>query len=286
MSKYQSYISPHEEIYEHVGNLNDLIIHSLSGITNPDPNYEIIRPDADCFSIEYILEGEGIVQENDQFFAVKKGDFFILHPGTNHCYYSSKTNPWKKIWLYVANEGYHISTLLNIYNIEKNVIFPNINSPLNLESIFNTHKNEPNDFSSKLELDLYELIMRLSYSLKKKPEKNTTLHLAKWYINQNIKTKLTVEDVSNFVGLTPPYFSQSFKNEYGITPSQYILKKKIILAKHLLVTSSYSISEISEILHFSDTSHFTRTFQFFSERTPSSYRTYFRGQQKQHNTDF
>ena len=273
VSNYNSWVSPYEEIYEHVGNLNDLIFHSLSGITNPDIEYQIKRSNADCFSIEYVLDGEGYVHEDENMYTVKKGDFFILHPWKKHFYYSSKKNPWKKIWIYVPNAGYYISSLLNIYHIENQVIFPCINSPLNLNSIFELHKTPISDFSSTLELSIHELIMKLAYKNKKNFSVNAPTQKAKWYINQNIDKKITVNDVADYVGLNPAYLSQVFKKDYNINPVQYILKKKIAMAKHLLASSTLSVSDIAYHLNFTDTTHFSRTFKKYSGCTPLAYKS-------------
>lgn len=272
MAKYKSYISDKEEIYEHIGTANDLIIYSLCGITNPDPTYEIIRKQSECYSIEYIIEGEGVIQENKDMYKVSQGDIFILHPWEYHHYYSSPKNPWKKIWVYITNGGYYMTTLLKLYNMEHRTLFQSIGSPLNLYEIFDLYKNNSPDFSRQLELKLHEFVIALSDKSKKLTAVKSDMELAKSYIDQNIGSHITVEDVSRYIKMSYSYFSRAFKKTFDISPAQYIMREKMTLAKHLLGSTDIPIPTISDHLCFSDLAHFSHTFQKHCGISPSAYR--------------
>jgi len=272
MAKYRSYISEKEEIYEHIGIANDLIIYSLCGITNPDPTYEIQRDKSNCFSIEYILDGEGVVQEGKNIYKVSKGDFFILHPEEFHHYFSSPKNPWKKIWLYITNGSYYMSTLLKLYNLQNQTIFKNIDSPLNIYEIFELYKNDPADFNSQLELKLHEFIIKLSNKSKKIISSKTDIELAKWYISQNIASHITVDEVSRHVNMNYSYFSRAFKKAFDISPAQYIIQEKMMLSKHLLGSTDIPIPNIADHLAFTDLAHFSHSFKKYYGMNPSTYR--------------
>ena len=272
MTKFKSTVSDSEEIYEHIGTTNDLIIYSLCGITNPDPSYEVIREKSNCYSIEYIMEGEGVIQEDSKIYKVSKGDFFILHPEKFQHYYSSPQNPWKKIWLHITKGSYYTTTLLKLYDIEKQVVFKNINSPLNMESIFELHQSTHPKFRRELEIKLHEFIFDLSFKSQKRNATKTDLDNAKWYIDQNITSHLTVKDISKHIGMSYSYFSGTFKEKFNISPMQYIIREKINLAKHLLGSTDIPIPEISDYLSFSDLAHFSHTFQKHCGMSPSTYR--------------
>lgn len=273
MSKYRSYISPAEEIYEHIGTSNDLIIYSLCGISNPDPQYEIMRKSAECYTIEYIISGEGVVQENDTIHKVSAGDFFILHPCSFHHYFSSPKNPWKKIWLYMTNGGYYMNTLLKLYNIENITLFPQVKSPLNLFDIFDIYKYEPSDFNQLLELKIHELVINLANHSTDNMTSQNDMELAKLYISNNITSQLTVNTVSEYIGMNHAHFSRKFKNYFHVSPVQYILQEKMTLAKHLLGSTDIPIPEIAEHLSFFDTAHFSNTFKRHCGYPPSEYRS-------------
>ncbi len=100
-----------------------------------------------------------------------------------------------------------------------------------------------------------------------------------------------VADVTNYVlhHLSEPiktdriaqalYFSRSrlstrFKQETGMTLSEYILKEKVAEAKRLLRYSGKSIATIGDYLGFSSQSHFDRTFKRYVGLSPSDYRAH------------
>lgn len=60
--KIVSNYSVSEEIYKYVGTTDTSMLHALAGISEPDPIYEIRRPNSDTYSIEYVYSGEGTIQ--------------------------------------------------------------------------------------------------------------------------------------------------------------------------------------------------------------------------------
>ena len=72
------------------------------------------------------------------------------------------------------------------------------------------------------------------------------------------------------------HISRLFKEELGISPSDYIRNVKLDKAKNLLRFSDYSIIEISNYLSFSSQSHFSKLFFEDTGMTPKKYReTYY-----------
>lgn len=91
------------------------------------------------------------------------------------------------------------------------------------------------------------------------------------YVNQNLYSRLTISEISEFLKISPQYLSSSFKKETGNTLSKFILKKKVEEAQLLLKYSSLPISEIALTLGFSSMPHFSNTFRRYTGTTPSDY---------------
>lgn len=92
------------------------------------------------------------------------------------------------------------------------------------------------------------------------------------YINNNICTKLSLEELSERAGLSPFYFTRLFKKETGYTPHEFIIMTRINIAKFYLKSSTYSIKEICFNSGFSSESSFSSTFRKICHMTPSEYR--------------
>ena len=95
------------------------------------------------------------------------------------------------------------------------------------------------------------------------------------YIYSNIKDRITVQDLADHTGLSTNYLSRVFKQNLGISISDYIREKKIEKATHLLKYSDESIVDIANYLSFSSQSHFIQTFQDYTGLTPKKYRDRF-----------
>ena len=92
------------------------------------------------------------------------------------------------------------------------------------------------------------------------------------YIYSNIKERITIADLAAYTGLSESYLSRVFKQNLGVSISDYIREKKIEKATHLLKYSDKAIIEIANYLSFSSQSHFIQIFESFTGLTPKKYR--------------
>lgn len=92
------------------------------------------------------------------------------------------------------------------------------------------------------------------------------------YIYSHIKERITVAMLAEYTELSESYLSRVFKQNLGISISDYIREKKIEKATHLLRYSDKSIIDIANYLSFSSQSHFIQTFENFTGMTPKKYR--------------
>lgn len=98
------------------------------------------------------------------------------------------------------------------------------------------------------------------------------INACKEYIYVHIKERITIEDIADYLDVSPSYLSRLFKRETGQSVSAYIREKKIDVAKNLLRFSDYSLIEISNRLSFSSQSHFIQQFKDVVGVTPKKYR--------------
>ena len=89
-------------------------------------------------------------------------------------------------------------------------------------------------------------------------------------------SNISLNQICRILNFNPSYISRTFKNEVGISISEFILKEKISEAKLLLISTNYSILYITVLLHFHDQSYFSKTFKRFEEIIPKKYRDKFK----------
>ena len=92
------------------------------------------------------------------------------------------------------------------------------------------------------------------------------------YIYVHIMDRITVDELAEAIGISPTYLSRIFKQETGISVSEYIRQRKIDMAKNLLRFSSYDFADIAAMLSYSSQSHFIQQFRTQVGMTPKAYR--------------
>jgi AraC-like DNA-binding protein len=94
----------------------------------------------------------------------------------------------------------------------------------------------------------------------------------KAYIQSNSDKKLSLDDLTKVVYLSPYYLSRMFKAETGFSPIQYLINTKIGAAKGLLRDPDLTISQIADQLGYESIHYFSRLFTAVEGISPSLYR--------------
>ena len=81
------------------------------------------------------------------------------------------------------------------------------------------------------------------------------------YINANIASPLTLEQLADFAHFDKSYLTVRFKEIWGLSPMRYVAHVRIELAKALLVSSDVSITDIARATGFSSIHYFSRHFK-------------------------
>ncbi len=92
------------------------------------------------------------------------------------------------------------------------------------------------------------------------------------YIELSLDRKIHARDLAALVGYTEYYLTEKFKNETGLSVSDYVRNAKINRAKMLLQSTDLSVSDISERLAFNSSNYLIRVFKELEGCTPAMYR--------------
>ena len=92
------------------------------------------------------------------------------------------------------------------------------------------------------------------------------------YIRNNLHRPVTIGQMAEIAGLNPTYFSNLFSRCMGISPIQYINKRRIEQAQSLLLRSDQSLYQIARRVGFSDEYYFSRVFKKIVGIAPDHYR--------------
>ncbi len=96
------------------------------------------------------------------------------------------------------------------------------------------------------------------------------------YISEHLHNRILLEDVAEHLQISEAYLSRLFKNETGMTFSEYVNYEKAKAAANLLRYSDYSDLEISNLFCFSSQSYFIKIFKKYIGMTPKVYKKQYR----------
>ncbi|MDH4472315.1 MAG: AraC family transcriptional regulator [Fluviicola sp.] len=91
----------------------------------------------------------------------------------------------------------------------------------------------------------------------------------KEYINSCYMLPLSIEQVAQECHLSEYHFFRLFKAVIGISPHQYLIRKRIENAHTLLLDKSHSVSDIAFLCGFSDVFSFSKAFKKHTGTSPS-----------------
>lgn len=91
------------------------------------------------------------------------------------------------------------------------------------------------------------------------------------YIQDHFQEKISLEDAADAVNLSPSYFSNLFKQEFGINFTDYINRQRMEAAKAMIEENKLSIKEISYMLGYKDPNYFSRVFKKYFAESPKSF---------------
>ena len=111
----------------------------------------------------------------------------------------------------------------------------------------------------------------MTEALDEIPSYDMKISSIKNYIDTRFLQVCSLEELSYAFGYTYSHISKIFKKNYGTTPSNYLLSKKMEYACTLLQEGA-KLDEIADILGYSTAFNFSRAFKSHTGISPSKYR--------------
>lgn len=96
------------------------------------------------------------------------------------------------------------------------------------------------------------------------------------YIDRHLTSNISNADLCKIMCLNETYFSNVFTKQFGISPKQYILQKRIGSAASMLVETEKTVKEIAFYFGYDNEAYFNRIFRKFTGSAPGKYRKNFR----------
>ena len=91
-------------------------------------------------------------------------------------------------------------------------------------------------------------------------------------IEKDIKKDHSLRNVAKAMNVSPGHLSKLFRQETGITLTEYVNKKKIAYGAFLLKTTNDKVTSIAAMCGIKDNNYFSRLFKKYIGMSPAEYR--------------
>ena len=250
---------------------NEPLKIDIVGETYCDKTYKIERDISDLNALEFIIDGKGTLDIDNQHLLPEKNDVFFLKKGTYHKYASDSKEPWHKFW--IVFNGDFAESLVKCYLPENIYLFKNCNAVQRYfeEIIETSRKDLPyNIMVNKITISLMHIFI---YIRNRVIMENEDLpDIIRKHLDESVENSFNLDNLCNGINYSKNYVIHVFKNKFNTTPYQYFIDKKIDAAKTYLTHTNLSVGSIANMLHYADQQYFSSSFKKATGCSPLEYR--------------
>ncbi len=228
--------------------------------------------------IFYIVGGKGQFLIEDKLYPVDSNNLVIINPNVVHTEVSLNAQPLEYIVLGIEGIELGIPNSMT----EQYFIFNRLESAevsACMRNILREMREKQTGYEDVCQAFMEILLIRLmrSTGLPAPAETQTVSDnrqcvAVRRYIDNNYKYPLTLEQLAAEAHMNKYYLSHVFKREYGVSPINYMISRRIAESKHLLEETDLSASQIAQMLGFSSSSYFSQAFRRAENISPTDYR--------------
>lgn len=240
--------------------------------SNPHTHY--------CSEIFYVTEGKGQFQIEDKIYPVGAHDLVIVNPNVLHTELSHNAHPLAYIVL--GLEDVELATS----DDEEDVSFCIINLKDVKDIVrfyFDQIIKEIHETSADSQIICRNLVENLIIMLSREANFSVTLApiqkksprvciAVRQYIDNHFKENVSLDMLAELTHVSKYHMVHVFTEEYGISPINYLIFKRVEEGKKLLQRTDYSLALIGRTLGFSSPSYFSQAFKKQAGCTPMEYR--------------
>lgn len=233
-----------------------------------DDDFSFSREKCELTAIEFVLGGEGVLENNGETYNLRKNDVFVLRKGSRHAYYPKHGSEWRK--MYVMFTGDLAEILLDAYLPNGQCAFPNCAAEPLFRELHTLAERYKGDYRALNEAVTVQFIRILNF-IRDSGEKSIEAQMRD-YLENSIDKPFSLKELCETFSYSKNHVINRFEEKYGITPYRYYMEKKLEAAKRMLEDTGFPLSDIAERLAFSDQQYFSAWFKSMCGVPPSAYK--------------
>jgi len=226
----------------------------------------------------YIVGGDGQFQISGKLFPVRAHQLVVVNPNIIHTEVSYEAHPLEYIVLGIEGVELHLpgsdDARYCFYS------FPESNEVLScMQKVLQEMQERKPEHQTLclayMDIIIVQLMRNASVSVTQTHSRfptNRQCASVRHYIDQHYKENITLDLLAEKVSINKYYMAHAFKQEYGVSPINYMIACRIREGKRLLAETDISLSQIAAVLGFSSSSYFSQRFRSAEGISPTEYR--------------
>ncbi len=227
--------------------------------------------------IFFVLEGKGNFLFREGTRSIRTGDLIIIPPYIEH---TEQSIPGTALKYYVLGiDGVTFQTKYDAVTAQIYCNFDNHSMLANIfDQIYYEMRSEQYGAEQICQHLLDVLLLRIMRVKQLIPVSINSVRMSKEcaqikeYLDTNYASQITLDTLTGLTHMNKYYMAHSFTKFTGLSPIQYLNRRRLEAACQLLIDTDYSISDIANLTGFSSQSYFTQIFRKFYDVTPIRYR--------------
>lgn len=222
--------------------------------------------------IKYSIRGEGTIYVHDQRYRVPAGHLFMIErPGPYRYCYEGNGEPWQYsfICLHYASEQTLLPHQLRMSPVIDVRARPEIRSGIHALVEAYIQGRQTGLRESLAGYDVYAKCIEAGLHYGESLSKAGELHA---WLQKHFREDVSLMHKSQELGMTQEALSRSFKQEFGLAPSQFLNGLRLRRARRLLEAGRLSLQEIAGDCGFNSANYFGRVFKAAMGQSPAQYR--------------
>ena len=195
-----------------------------------------------CTELFYVVGGMGQFKVAEKLIPVSPDDLVIVNPNVEHTEVSLNASPLEYIVLGVEGMEFAADE-----NGDRRY------------SAFNFHSGRE------------DILPYLRGMLREIEQKSAGYEVVCQDLLEVLVVKL-MRQLAELTHVNKYYLVHSFSKEYGVSPINYLIGRRIEESRYLLADTNHSLSQISHMLGFSSPSYFSQSFRKLEGISPMEYR--------------
>ncbi|GGG72224.1 AraC family transcriptional regulator [Paenibacillus radicis (ex Gao et al. 2016)] len=236
----------------------------------------------------YVRDGEGIYQDHDTEYPLRKDTLFLSKPGILHQIRSENGLDLSYVAFEIdeANSAPEVVASYRLLLDSSNCIRYGIGetpAALIWRALIGQTRQNDSLSDSLLNSTAQSLLLSLCSAFSEENEEERTLpprklshhsmRSAVLYIRDNLSADLSVKDVARYMHLSVRSLSRLFHENLQVSCQDYIQREKMKRAVHLIRHTDLGFSEIAERAGYGSVHYFTRVFTKIYGVSPGKYRS-------------